>query len=211
VPRAKSLYMRTVGNREPFHALGWVFLENQGLILHPLRRGYLRTKGGAVWLVVDRDAEAGPERRGRTRSATKRHTQHSKRTIVITETRGRGSKWTNVYEEVCEEEWWPKLPSWYMWSALAPTWPNLAHLNGLEAEQFSRSWDSSGRSESHRLELILVWFRARRYGGARWTCRTYRPACNRAALFVKCSQLDLLSLTFAILYLLSGQVGECLW
>ena len=88
---------------------------------------------------------------------------------------------------------------------------DLAHLYGLEAGQFSRGWDASGRSEPRRLELILVRFRARRYGGARWTCRTYRPACNRAALFVKRSQLDLLSLTFAILYLLSGQIGEFLW
>lgn len=98
-----------------------------------------------------------------------------------------------------------------MWSALAPARPDLAHLNGLEAETFARNWDASGQSESQRPELILVWFRARRYGGTRWTCRTYRPACNRAALFVKCSQLDLLSLTFAILYLLSGLIGGFFW
>ena len=73
------------------------------------------------------------------------------------------------------------------------------------SQKFSRSWDASDRSKSQWLELILVWFRARRYGGARWTRRTHRPAYNLATLFVQCSQLDLLSLTLAILSFLSFQ------
>ena len=53
--------------------------------------------------------------------------------------------------------------------------------------------------QNEQLELI-VWAWARRYRGARWTCRTDRLACNRSVLFMECSQLDLLSLVFAILY-----------
>ena len=52
--------------------------------------------------------------------------------------------------------------------------------------------------QNEQLELFVVW--ARRYRGARWTCRTDRLACNRSVLFMGCSQLDLLSLAFAILY-----------
>jgi hypothetical protein len=54
--------------------------------------------------------------------------------------------------------------------------------------------------QDEQLELIVVWAWARRYRGARWTCRTDRLACNRSVLFMECSQLDLLSLAFAILY-----------
>ena len=71
-------------------------------------------------------------------------------------------------------------------------------------------WDAFDRSEPQRLELVVVWFRTRRYGRARWTCRTHRLACNRAVLFVESSQLDLLSLTFAILYPLPEWNGEVL-
>ncbi len=78
--------------------------------------------------------------------------------------------------------------------------PFLTRLDGLEAEKFSRGWDTFDHSKSQRLELIVVWFRAGRYGGARWTCRTHRLACNRAVLFVEHSQLHLLSLAFTILY-----------
>ena len=86
--------------------------------------------------------------------------------------------------------------------------PGSTRLDGLEAERFSRViLNASDRSEPQRLELIVVWFRTRRYGRARWTCRTHRLACNRAVLFVESSQLDLLSLTFAILYSLSRRSG----
>jgi hypothetical protein len=54
--------------------------------------------------------------------------------------------------------------------------------------------------QDEQLELNVVWAWARRYRGARWTCRTDRLACNRSVLFMECSQLDLLSLAFAILY-----------
>ena len=54
--------------------------------------------------------------------------------------------------------------------------------------------------QDEQLELIVVWAWARRYREARWTCRTDRLACNRSVLFMGCSQLDLLSLAFAILY-----------
>jgi hypothetical protein len=54
--------------------------------------------------------------------------------------------------------------------------------------------------QDEQLELIVVWAWARRYRGARWTCRTDRLACNRSVLFMECSQLDLLTLAFAILY-----------
>ena len=88
--------------------------------------------------------------------------------------------------------------------------PFLTHLDGLEAGKFSCGWDAFGHSKSQRLELIVVWFRAGRYGGARWTCRTHRLAYNRAVLFVERSQLDLLSLAFAILYPLPEWNGEVL-
>ena len=88
--------------------------------------------------------------------------------------------------------------------------PFLTRLDGLEAEKFSCGWDAFGHSKSQRLESIVVWFRAGRYGGARWTCRTHRLACNRAVLFVERSQLDLLSLASAILYPLLGRNGEFL-
>ena len=95
------------------------------------------------------------------------------------------------------------LPSSYMWSAPAPAPAGLTRLDRLKAEKFSRSWDAFGRSKSHRLGLIVV--RARRYGGRRWTRRTDRLARNRSVLFVGCSQLDLLSLAFAILHPVAGR------
>ena len=166
------------------------------MVLEPSRlRCFLRKRGGAVSLALDRKAETDPQGEagghapplGGTFSApsgrpfTKRSTTRSGVQGYPTCTCG------------------PRL--------LRPLLL-LAHLNALEAVIFARSSDAFIHSLSRRLELIAVWFRARRYGGARWTCRTHGPACNRAVLFVECSQPHLLSLTFVILYSLPRRSGE---
>jgi hypothetical protein len=50
---------------------------------------------------------SGPRRRKgrRARPATNTHTQRSRRTTIVIETRGRGPAQTTVHEEFYEEEW----------------------------------------------------------------------------------------------------------
>lgn len=196
--------------RKASHAPGCVFLENQELVLHPSGRECFRIKrGGAVWLAVDRKAEAGPEGVAGGHAPLPRGTLSapSGRPLLSRRAGGApsGRPFTKRRTKRSGDRGHP--PRTYGPRLFRPR-PCLAHLDGLEAEKFSRGWDAFGRSKSQRLGSIVVWFRARRYGGARWTCRTHRPARNRAVLFAECSQLDLLSLTFAILYPLSGRSGN---
>lgn len=181
-------------------------------MLHPSGRGYFRGKrGGAVWLAVARKAEAGPEGGAGGHAPLPRGTPNapSGRPLLSRRAGGApsGRPFTKRRTKRSGDRGYP--PRTCGPRLLRPR-PCLARLDGLEAEKFSRGWDAFGRSKSQRLGSIAVWFRTRRYGGARWTCRTHRPAYNRAVLFAECSQLDLLSLAFAILYPLPGRSGKLL-